>query len=230
MNERAIRWAWGQNLPSTHKLVLLALAYVADGNGQCSPSISSLAAQCGVSTRTVRRALRDLEADSLLTAEARLRPDGSTTSNQYALWMSGGHMLSPSLDIHVIGPGRWMAGVDDTARPRDMGHTGMATHLSETVGSPPSELAGAQVLRDADRDRPIKQSTGLLAGAAMTGVALDNNASPPSPAGTTPSMSATQAVSANAPTTEKPFAYLRSVIGGGPDKTLTGAVPGRESS
>ena len=88
MNVRAIRWAWAQNLPSTHKLVLLALADLADAAGQCSPNISSLAVLCNVSTRTIRRALRDLEADSLLTAQTRLRPDGSVTSNQYALAMT----------------------------------------------------------------------------------------------------------------------------------------------
>lgn len=109
MNEQAIRWAWGQNLPSTHKLVLLALAHLADAAGLCSPSISSLAALCSVSTRTVRRVLRELEADSLLTAQARLRPDGSVASNQYALCMMGGHPVSPSPDIHVIAPGHSVA-------------------------------------------------------------------------------------------------------------------------
>lgn len=144
MNEQAIRWAWCQNLPSTHKLVLLALAHLADAAGLCSPSISSLAALCSVSTRTVRRVLRDLEADSLLAVQARLRTAGSTTSNQYALCMTGGHPVSPSPDFHVISPDHSVAGADDTARPGGSCYTGMATHQSETVCPTPSERAGAQ--------------------------------------------------------------------------------------
>jgi hypothetical protein len=146
MNERAIRWAWCQSLPPTHKLVLLALAGLADAAGQCSPSISSLAALCSVSTRTVRRALRDLEADSLLTVQTRLRPDGAVTSNQYALAMTGGHTMSPALDTHVIGPGHLMAEVDVKAGPVAMVRIGIATHQSATGAVIQSKFAGHPVL------------------------------------------------------------------------------------
>ena len=213
MNEQAIRWAWGQNLPSTHKLVLLALADLADAAGQCSPNISSLAVLCNVSTRTIRRALRDLEADSLLTAQTRLRPDGSVTSNQYALAMTGGFTMSPALDTHVIGPGHLLAGANDTSRHGGADYAGMATHHSASGAGAPSEYAGAPALWNADREITLKQSTDFLGDTPMPGIVLDNNAPPPSPTGTTPYTSHTDADTASTLTTEKPFAYLRSVIG-----------------
>ena len=85
MSMRAIKWPWLQDLLSTHKLVLMALADLADETGHCCPSVSTLAAQCGVSSCTVRRALRDLTTAQLSTADARIQPDGSTTSNLYTL-------------------------------------------------------------------------------------------------------------------------------------------------
>ena len=50
-----MNWAWRQNLPSTAKLVLLALADAADDEGNCWPSVATIAGKAGVTTRTVRR-------------------------------------------------------------------------------------------------------------------------------------------------------------------------------
>jgi hypothetical protein len=122
--------------------------------------------------------------------------------------------MSPSLDTHVIGPGHLMAGVDDTARPAGMGYTGIDSHQSATGTATPSEQAAPSAVRNADCDLRIKVSKDLLADAAMAGIDQDIDASPPSPGGLTPSTSSTQPVAASAPMTEKPFAYLRSVIGG----------------
>lgn len=100
MSIRAIRWVWGHALPSTHKLVLVVLADMADDAGHCWPSIKTVAKQCGISTRSVRRILRDLEDQRLLTAESRQREDGSRTSNLYRLDCAGMPNLSEGADAH----------------------------------------------------------------------------------------------------------------------------------
>lgn len=100
MSIRAIRWVWGHALPTTHKLVLLALADMADDAGRCWPSVQTVAKQCGISTRSVRRILRDLEDKRLLTAESRQRQDGSRTSNLYRLDCAGMPNLSEGADAH----------------------------------------------------------------------------------------------------------------------------------
>lgn len=58
---RAVAWAFAQDLPPTPKLVLVALADYANGNGQAWPSQETLAAKCGLSERAVRDALRLLQ-------------------------------------------------------------------------------------------------------------------------------------------------------------------------
>ena len=85
-----MNWAWQQALTPTLKLVLMALADAADDHGVCWPSVSTLAKKCSVSTRTVQRSLRVLIDSGLLTAEPRLRHDGSSTSNRYLLPIAGG--------------------------------------------------------------------------------------------------------------------------------------------
>lgn len=100
MSIRAIRWVWGHALPTTHKLVLLALTDMADEVGRCWPSVKAIAKHCGVSTRSVRRILRDLEDQRLLTAESRQREDGSRISNLYRLDCTGMPHLSEEADAH----------------------------------------------------------------------------------------------------------------------------------
>jgi DNA-binding transcriptional ArsR family regulator len=83
MNESAIGWAWRQSAASTEKLVLLALASVADSNGAATPTIATLASMCGVTRRSVQRTLRKLLGAGLVRSEARRREDRSTMSNRY---------------------------------------------------------------------------------------------------------------------------------------------------
>ncbi len=101
MSIRAIRWVWPHTLPTTHKLVLLVLADMADDAGYCWPSVQTVAKHCGVSTRTVRRIIRDLEDGRLLTSESRQRDDGSRTSNLYLLGCAGVSLSSEGADAHV---------------------------------------------------------------------------------------------------------------------------------
>ncbi len=73
MSIRVISVVWKARLPKTKKLVLLRLADSAsDDGGQAYPSVDTMAAECGLSRRTVQLVLRRLEADALIT------PGGST--------------------------------------------------------------------------------------------------------------------------------------------------------
>jgi len=100
-----MNWAWQQRLKPVSKLVLMALADAADDCGVCWPSVSTLAAKCNVSGRTVRRVLQTLTTRGLLFAEHRYRKDGSRSSNRYRLLMEGGDNLSPAPDRCDSTPG-----------------------------------------------------------------------------------------------------------------------------
>jgi hypothetical protein len=94
-----MNWAWRQDVPSTPKLVLLALADASDDEGRCWPSVAKLSVKASASTRTVRRAIQLLIDQCLITAEPRYRPDGTCSSNTYRLTMQGGDKLSSDLSV-----------------------------------------------------------------------------------------------------------------------------------
>lgn len=96
---------WGQTLPSTQKFVLLTLVDMADDDGLCWPSVATIAKRCAVSTRTVRRALRDLIKANVVQCELRLRGDGSTTSNRYVLNLGGDDTVSGAPDTNATQEG-----------------------------------------------------------------------------------------------------------------------------
>ena len=78
-------WAWSISLPPTPKLVLMALADIADDKGVCWPSHASLALKCSLTDRTVRRVLTHLQNTALIEVEPRFSPNGSRSSNRYRL-------------------------------------------------------------------------------------------------------------------------------------------------
>jgi len=85
MSIRVMNWAWTTELPPTPKLVLMALADIADDQGICWPSQNTLAKKCSVAERSVRRILLQLQASKLLFVEPRFRKNGSQASNRYRL-------------------------------------------------------------------------------------------------------------------------------------------------
>jgi hypothetical protein len=110
-----MNWAWRQCVPSTPKLVLLALADAADDEGRCWPSVATLSIKARASTRTVRRAIQVLLDQCLITVEPRYRPDGSCSSNAYRLTMQGGDKLSPAPVSADSTPGHGCQGDPDTS-------------------------------------------------------------------------------------------------------------------
>ncbi|NII42133.1 hypothetical protein E9228_002791 [Curtobacterium flaccumfaciens] len=85
MAHKATSWAWELKLPGTRKLVLLALADMADEYNSCYPGQERLAEMTSVAVSTVRRALSELEQDGLIVRARRVRADGTRTSDRYRL-------------------------------------------------------------------------------------------------------------------------------------------------
>ena len=138
-----MNWAWRQNLPSTAKLVLLALADAADDEGNCWPSVATIARKAGVTTRTVRRVMETLTNRRLLTAEPRYRSDGSCSSNRYRLSLEGGDRMSPAPDRGDSTRGQECQGDPDTGFiPRTTIVTVKESPQPPTVETEPADCGG----------------------------------------------------------------------------------------
>lgn len=78
-------WAFEQDLPPDLKIVLLALADYANGDGVCFPGQQSLAKKCSIAERTLRDKLTRLEELGLVARRRRQDSDGYRTSDEYRL-------------------------------------------------------------------------------------------------------------------------------------------------
>ncbi len=134
-----MNWAWRQALKPVPKLVLMALADIADDKGICWPSMSTVAAKCNVSTRTIRRCIQDLVTHDLLQVEQRYRNDGSNSSNRYQLQLRGGDKMSPTPDTCDIPPGPGCQG------PPDSGVTPITTNRTVNQSPLPQETTDSAV-------------------------------------------------------------------------------------
>lgn len=85
MSNRALTWAFTTPLPTSPKFVLVVLADLADEADSCFPGQERIAASTGCSTRTVRRALEELEEIGYIERVRRHRMNGSRTSDRYVL-------------------------------------------------------------------------------------------------------------------------------------------------
>ena len=80
--------AFQSDLKPRARLVLNCLALHCNKDGQCFPSIRTIARECGYSVNTVKRALEDLVKAGFVVKEARFdkeRKHGGQTSNLYTL-------------------------------------------------------------------------------------------------------------------------------------------------
>ena len=87
MSVQAMTWAFEQDVEPNAKLVLVALANRANHEtGACHPGQELIAAECSMSTRTVRRHLLTLEQRGLISRRARMLSGGrGRTSDKYVL-------------------------------------------------------------------------------------------------------------------------------------------------
>jgi Helix-turn-helix domain len=108
-------WAWSVALPPTPKLVLMALADIADDHGVCWPSHPTLAVKCSLTDRTIRRVLTLLQTQNLVIVEARFKTTGSRTSNRYRLAFDGppDKLSGGTRTAKAVGPGRHRPGPPD---------------------------------------------------------------------------------------------------------------------
>lgn len=89
MSFEAMAWAVEQDLPCTDKMVLLMLANrVNKDTGQCTPSISRLAKDSGLSERTTRDAIRRLEDAGMIETIHRKADEKTNLSNSYRMCQS----------------------------------------------------------------------------------------------------------------------------------------------
>lgn len=89
MSVQALSCAFAiRGISSSEKLVLLALANFANDKMECWPSQDRLAADTELSPRTVWAALARLEALGLLSRVKRNRPDGTRSTDYFALHFS----------------------------------------------------------------------------------------------------------------------------------------------
>lgn len=104
MSIAALGWGIAQTTGSgTRKAVLIALCNYADEDGKSWPSIRRICRDTEFSERTVREALRELEAAGFVTKDERRTEDGAMRSNLYTLRLSDrgqislprGHMAPP---------------------------------------------------------------------------------------------------------------------------------------
>lgn len=82
---RAYRWAWGLDLPTTRKMILLALVEYSNAAGESHPTHKQIAQRCGLaSVNNVRSHLTELEKAGLIESKAHFIK-GRQTANSYQL-------------------------------------------------------------------------------------------------------------------------------------------------
>ena len=85
MSLKALSWAVEQELKPTQKLVLLMLANRHNGDtGQCNPSHTKLAKDCGLAVSGTKKAIKELVELGFLTIRFSSK-DGVSLPNQYVL-------------------------------------------------------------------------------------------------------------------------------------------------
>ena len=69
MSIKLMAAAWELEIPTSNKMVLLALADCANDDGVCWPGINHLVRKCSIGERTVQRAIKELAAEGHITRQ-----------------------------------------------------------------------------------------------------------------------------------------------------------------
>lgn len=87
MNSKSLLIERVYYLELTQRATLVAFYLInrADSEGTCFPGVKTIAKECNISTRTVQRALNDLEEAGFLVRESRFHVQGGQRSNLYYL-------------------------------------------------------------------------------------------------------------------------------------------------
>lgn len=81
----AYNFIYQEDLPHRAKAVYVYLRDRSNKDGICWPGVKTIAKELKLSTRTVQRAMQDLEQAGLITRQSRYRGNGSHTSNRYCI-------------------------------------------------------------------------------------------------------------------------------------------------
>ena len=111
MSVEALLWAYQQPVSPPERFVLLTIGFMADPDGYAWPGIPYLAKRTGLTTRSVQRILRRLEAGKFIQRDARQSGKGDPDTNLYRLpefarggdTVSGGVPRSPLTHGHQGG-------------------------------------------------------------------------------------------------------------------------------
>ena len=115
MSLRAMAWAFDQKPggPSSQALVFLHVANRADPTGLAFPLVDTIAAECEIGNRSVRRALDALDDIGLLERVRVRRSDGNWGGYLYRLPFAGAEPVDPanlpSWTSNTEIPARWLA-------------------------------------------------------------------------------------------------------------------------
>ena len=87
MNSKSLLIERVYSLELTQRATLVAFYLInrVDSEGTCFPGVKTIAKECNISTRTVQRALNDLEEAGFLVRESRFHEQGGQRSNLYYL-------------------------------------------------------------------------------------------------------------------------------------------------
>jgi hypothetical protein len=107
MSMRLYTWVWQQRVRRVVQHVLLYLAERADEDGQCWPSVETIAEVTGWRERAVRYALDRLEQAGLIKRERRHRSDGARSSDLIVLCLPAS---GAARDGHLAAPGATPSG------------------------------------------------------------------------------------------------------------------------
>lgn len=104
-----------QGISPTDTLVLVALANFANDEWSCFPSRGTLVIMTKLSPRAITLSMRRLEDAGYLASEARLRANGSQTTNRYILHLgAGGEFAAP---LNAPPPRQQVGGVGQRSAP-----------------------------------------------------------------------------------------------------------------
>ena len=81
--------------------VYLYLSYRADRDGSSFPSKSTIASGSGISVSGVNSAIKELQAQNLITATAQIRPDGGHSSNIYTITKIAPEVETDAINIDI---------------------------------------------------------------------------------------------------------------------------------
>ena len=101
MNSKSLLIERVYSLELTQRATLVAFYLInrADSEGTCFPGVKTIAKECNISTRTVQRALNDLEEAGFLVRESRFHVQGGQRSNLYYLQTFEDEQVEAQLDM-----------------------------------------------------------------------------------------------------------------------------------